>query len=625
MYSILSPETAHADQDRPSGVAVVQPWLARLSVRQALRSLYHATWTLARWNKKLAFFLLPPLVYVCLKWVMPRFVQAPARRQFLEAMERRIAPPSEPSDPQVPPTAIETVVNETVIDESSRHVDRYRAVHLMRESGPALLEAKLDQLAELYRGQLFDRVRLLREMARLVSLRGQGLLSCAYRVRAIRLLGTDAYRDLPMLRRTLEDLNFAAESEALAAMYEDPARAPERCQELLENALANHRSPPASIAFEKIEDRRHVEIPRVAVIVSLYNAADKLPLFLHSLHNQSLLHTNQLEFLFIDSGSPLDEYSSLTQTLTNFSLPYLYVRTADRETIQTAWNRGISLARAPYLTFLGVDEAVIPDALAVLADALDADPSVNWVQGDSLLTEVDRQGCWTRDIMTYDREGYTQNHVYLETCYLSWVGAMYRRSIHERFGYYDGSFRATGDNEFKCRILPFIKTQRIPRLLGLFLNYPETRATGSPVAELEDIRAWYLHRTLAGVRYAMQGRDPCELEKMLLLSLCYRKSYTTHFSSDVEYAAHAAAHLREIIPTSPLLSLSPGIRRMLNAVRTHDHPDLGAIGGFLVEIDESSLTWASVQEEHRKGPWLKDVEYRVDRDNRHEQHAFLYG
>jgi glycosyltransferase involved in cell wall biosynthesis len=508
--------------------------------------------------------------------------------------------------------------------EYYNQIVRYRDLHGMGENSPALLDAKFEKVEQLYHDQLSDRVRLLRELARLASLRGHELLGCAYRVRAIRLLGADVYNDLPHLRRTLVRLQFSAEAEALAAMYEDPAQAPERCQRRLETALAAHRRPPALTTFDRFEDHRHAEIPRVAVIVSLYNAADRLPLFLNAIRSQSLLKTKQMEIILIDSGSPADEYGALTQTLANFSLPYLYVRTAVRESIQTAWNRGITLARAPYLSFLGVDEAVTSEALALLADTLDSDPALDWVQGDSLVTEVDHRGSWSRDIMTYDREGFSQNHVYLETCYLSWVGAMYRRSIHDRFGYYDGSFRATGDNEFKCRVLPFIKTQRIPRLLGVFNNYPEVRATGSPVAELEDIRAWYLQRTLGGVRYALKHGDPCEVEKLLLLSLRYRKSYTTHLSTDVEYAANLATHLRERLPSSPLLGLVPGIDRLLKAVRVHDYPDLRTTSGFMAALNAAHATWISVQAEHRAGPWLKGVEYTFGRDNRHEQHAFLY-
>jgi glycosyltransferase involved in cell wall biosynthesis len=501
---------------------------------------------------------------------------------------------------------------------------QYRAFHQMSEIDPALLDAKIEKAKELYGGHISNRVRILRDLARLAGLRGQKMLECAYRVRAIRLLGSDVHDDLPRLVRAMEELRFAAEAEALVAMYEDPAQAPERCQRLLERARLANRRAPEPTAFERLEDRRHPEVPRVAVIVSLYRAAEKLPIFLHALRSQSMLPSQQLELIFVDSGSPADEYGALTQTLVNFSLPYLYVRTAARESIQTAWNRGIMLARAPYLTFLGVDETVTPGALGILADALDADPAVDWVQGDSLLTEVDDKGSWVRDIMTYDRDGYTRNHVLLETCYLSWVGAMYRRSIHDRFGYYDGSFRATGDNEFKFRVLPFVNTQRIPRLLGVFFNYPEPRATGSAVAELEDIRAWYLHRTLGGVRYAMQSRDACEVEKLLLLSLRYRKSYTTHYSSDVEYASHVAAYLRERLPTSPLLGVTAGIERLLAAVRMHDHPEGTTPESFGTGLKDAHTTWAAVQAEHRSSPWLRDVEYSFGRDNRHEQHAFCY-
>jgi glycosyltransferase involved in cell wall biosynthesis len=516
----------------------------------------------------------------------------------------------------VPPSAIPVEYHEQIA--------RYCELNRMEENSLAQLEEKYRKAVQLYTLQRFDRVRVLRELARLAALRGQELLACAYRVRAIRLLGADAHHDLPLVLRTLRRLQFSSEADALAAIYEDPALAPERCRSLLERALVAHREPPAPVAFERMEDGRHAEIPRVAVIVSLYNAATKLPFFLHALRSQSLLHSKQVEFIFIDSGSPADEYSALRRTLVNFTLPYLYVRTAARETIQTAWNRAIVLTRAPYLTFLGVDEAVTTDALAVLSETLDTDSTVDWVQGDALLTEVDDKGCWVRDVMTYDRDGYTPNHVYLDAAYLNPVGAMYRRSVHERFGYYDGSFRGAGDTEFKNRILPFIRTQRIPQLLGVFINYQEARATASPVAELEDIRAWYLHRTLAGVEYAMQQRDPCEVEKLLLLSLHYRKSYQTHCSSDVEFAAQVATHLREKLPTSPLLSLTSGIDRLLRAARDHDYLESFTAGGFRRADAEARATWAAVRAEHSRSPWLTQAEYHLHRDNRHEQHSFLY-
>src|SRR5262249_5659590 len=145
----------------------------------------------------------------------------------------------------------------------------------------------------------------------------------------------------------------------------------------------------------------------------LYNAAPKLRVFLQALQSQSLFRLGHAELILIDSASPADEYRALVETPLAVKVPYVFARTRRRETIQTAWNRGIALARAPYLTFLGVDETVPPAALETLADELDADPGLDWVQGNSLVTEVDQHGALVRDVMPYDRTGYTQDHVYL--------------------------------------------------------------------------------------------------------------------------------------------------------------------------------------------------------------------
>ena len=53
--------------------------------------------------------------------------------------------------------------------------------------------------------------------------------------------------------------------------------------------------------------------------------------------------------------------------------------------------------------------------------------------------------------------------------------------------------------------------------------------------------------------------------------------------------------------------------------------ELGACSPDLLHCTHvSRKIWADVQSEHRSGPWLKEVEYNLGRDNRHEQHAFLY-
>ncbi len=261
------------------------------------------------------------------------------------------------------------------------------------------------------------------------------------------------------------------------------------------------------------------------------------------LNQQSLARRGELEVILVDSNSPADERGAFAAFAADNSLPIVYARSHERETIQAAWNRGIQLSRAPYLAFLGADEGLHPDALRRLAAVLDADPGVDWAMADSLVTSVDRDGVFDADVMPYDRRGYRQDLVYLETCYLSWVGGLYRRSIHDRFGWYDESFRAAGDTEFKNRIMPHIRSVRVPGMLGVFNNYPEERTTQSPRAEIEDLRSWYLWRTTAGMHYAFANRPAEDAARLFVDALSYRKSFCGHVSTDFDLAAAVAEHL----------------------------------------------------------------------------------
>jgi glycosyltransferase involved in cell wall biosynthesis len=435
----------------------------------------------------------------------------------------------------------------------------YRCIFNMGEGTEKEISQKLQKCWDVASNSRIDRVRIWREIARLERIRGNDLVAATYHLRGMRSLGYDRFGDLPSVVSTLKDKGFSREAITAEAMYSAQSpKGEEDCTAILEQALADNKQKQ-NWEYEFVDDRRELPVYRASVIVSLYNAATKIPLFLQALQQQTLIKAGEAEVILIDSGSPADEYSAFNQSMKSLDIPIIYVRCGKRETIQSAWNRGIAISRSPYLAFLGVDETILPETLEVLASELDADPSLDWVQGNSIVTNVDKYGTWVNDIMVYDREGYRQNLVYLETCYLSWVGSLYRRSIHERFGFYDASFTAAGDTEFKNRVLPFIKTKSLPRTLGIFWNYPDERTTQHPRAEIEDLRAWYLHRTFAGVKYAFATRNPSEAEELLYSCLRYRKSYCQHWSTDIEYAYNVSSFLQETMPNSSGLVYFEGI------------------------------------------------------------------
>lgn len=472
----------------------------------------------------------------------------------------------------------------------------------------------------MYRGNFW------REIARIERLRGNDLVAATYEIRLLRLLGDDRFGLLEGVVGTLRAHGFSGEAEACECMYGDAA-SPERVLAYLEDQRVRHLRKSFSDLKHVLDHRKGNA--RVSVIVSLYRAAPKLRFFLTALAQQTLIRHSpeSVEIILVDSASPSDELAALSEYQRDNPLNVVYLRSHERETIQNAWNRGISIARGEYLVFLGVDETLYPEALRVLSDELDQNPNIDWVMGNSLVTSVDANGLHLCDVMTYDRAGGTKDHTYLETCYVSWVGGMYRKRIHERFGWYDETFAAAGDTEFKNRVFPFIEVRFIPKLLGLFLNYPDERTTESPRAELEDSRAWYIHRTFGGVRYGFSNRRREDAARLMWQALGYRKSFCRHVSTDIEYALNLARFLADDpLYGSGCQTIEPGLTAMLSDLRSMEYTarQLGRLRPLwtLLRTRRHSATLEKVHA--RELSSQASPQYAIHNDNRFEQHSWLW-
>ena len=83
---------------------------------------------------------------------------------------------------------------------------------------------------------------------------------------------------------------------------------------------------------------------------------------------------------------------------------------------------------------------------------------------------------------------------------------------------------------------------------------------------------------------------------------------------------------------APLISPGKHRGRPRGGIHYRDRPSrnacnaMGAIGeaGDVQSIQPWPELPETIRVEHRRGPWLKQVDYDFRRDNRHEQHAFLY-
>ncbi|MDY7015136.1 MAG: glycosyltransferase, partial [Cyanobacteriota bacterium] len=408
------------------------------------------------------------------------------------------------------------------------------------------------------------------------------------------------------------------EAATAEAIYGNVETREQRCRELLDRALLKHLYTP-SLPYDFVDDRRDAAEYRVSVIVSLDNAADRLSSFLSALSKQTAIQAGTTEILLIARGSSSEEYAAFDRSMRELELPIVYARSPQPESIQQAWNRGVAMARSPYVTFLKIGESFLPNSLQILADALDADPTLDWVFGNYQVVPVDTDGLASGNPNVCDRTGYWQNLVYLDPDYLGRIGSLYRRSLHNRLGYYDTTFTTAGETEFIYRVLPFIKTKFVPHLSSIIQTRSKEQIDPNPQAELENLRARHLHLTLAGIQYAFQSTLPEGAETLFFTCMRYRKLRSQRWSTDIEYADRLAEFLRTTVPSSSVLKFHDGMKQLLTAYRSLDYIPKFSTLNLLKTVLEAKWTAIRWERKHRRiDPQKADPIYRIFNDNRYE-------
>ena len=472
----------------------------------------------------------------------------------------------------------------------------------------------------LFRCNLWQKLSLLKQYT------GYQEHALTYNLRLLRLCGQINQDLLPSTLSLIEANGIQNLHSPVFAMYGDDAQSCSNVLSYLRHTFTDNQFynvKENDTLYEFITDHRSQSCYKVSIIVSLYNASNKLQTFLHSLLFHPLILNKDVEFIFIDSCSPTNEYKIYQDLQASHDIPSVYARTRQRETIQQAWNRAIALSSAPYLVFLGVDETLQRDALSVLSHHLDTHPYCDWVMSNSLITNVEDNGLYHSDNLYYNRADATPEHQYLETCYLSYVGGMYRKNIHDRFGYYDSSFKGAGDTEFKNRVFPHIQVDYINKTLGYFLNYNEQRTTESSLIEIEDTRAWYIHRTPGGICYAFDYKNIEVVENLLQHALSYRKSYCSDMSTDIEYSYYLSDYILRRKPHSPLaLCVKNDLCYMLQGLRNIEYlKQYVPENKMMASLSHFFYNTKKIQQKHSS--FLgKKLYYNIYNDNRYQQHSW---
>jgi glycosyltransferase involved in cell wall biosynthesis len=254
---------------------------------------------------------------------------------------------------------------------------------------------------------------------------------------------------------------------------------------------------------------------KVTAIVSAFKSERFLRGCLDDLESQTI--ADRLEIIVVNSGSPQGEHEIVTEYMRRYD-NIVYVHTPWTESLYAAWNRGVQMAGGEYVTNANTDDRHRSDALEVLSRALDEHPEACLAYAGYRLTHAENEtfdkNTSTEDFMPlrYDRSRLLRGY-----CFPG-PQPMWRRSLHEEFGLFDGSYRSAGDYEFWLRISKPRGLERmrsdwrrrrfllVPETLGLYLKSPDSVEHSNPAAQDEACEAVARHRWVSRVRRSLRTR-----------------------------------------------------------------------------------------------------------------------
>lgn len=210
---------------------------------------------------------------------------------------------------------------------------------------------------------------------------------------------------------------------------------------------------------------------KVSAIVSTYNSERFIRGCLDDLINQTLYKKGQLEIIVINSGSQQNEEEIIKEYQNKFE-NIKYIKT-EKETIYQAWNRGIKLASGIYITNANTDDRHRLDALEIMSEVLEKNTDLDIVYADIYVTTKINDLWGSNSQKTETHWASFDKDLILFGCYLG-PQPMWKKNLHEKFGYFKEDLHVVGDYEFWLRVSHSAKFKHIEETLGLYYYSPES-------------------------------------------------------------------------------------------------------------------------------------------------------
>lgn len=230
----------------------------------------------------------------------------------------------------------------------------------------------------------------------------------------------------------------------------------------------------------------------VAIINSLYKGRKYIKYFIENMVNQTIFPECQL--IIIDAQSPENEKEIIEQYCLKF--PNIkYIRSEEKIRIYDAWNFAINHSDTEFITNANVDDLHRKDALELKVKALRDNPDVDVAYSDVYYSFIPNfpfekvAKCGLKSNLPIANK---DNLMLFNSPHNA---PLWRRSVHEKIGFFNNKYQSAADYEFWLRaVFSGVKFTKISQPVTLYYNNPHGISTDKDslsIKEGEEIVEFY--------------------------------------------------------------------------------------------------------------------------------------
>lgn len=220
------------------------------------------------------------------------------------------------------------------------------------------------------------------------------------------------------------------------------------------------------------------QLPNVDFITSVYDADEFIENFLKDITSQSIFDDKCSLILVRPQTSPGVKEKEVIQKFMKKHKNIQLLEPEEDKGIYACWNEAIKNSKAEFISNANVDDRHSSLFAETMASYLTRYEDVDVVYGDSLITQQPNE---TMENNTSNGRRYYFNdfsRTALLQSNLPHCCPMWRRSLHEKFGYFDENLRSASDWKFwlTCAF-GGSKMRKVPEVLSLYYFNPKGVST----------------------------------------------------------------------------------------------------------------------------------------------------